>query len=70
MFVGLQFFDTPTAGNATLIANSGVAGSVGGIIYLGGASTGGTARVEVFGNGSGDSTNGTWTSASTVVLRS
>jgi hypothetical protein len=44
-----------TAGNATLIANGGlVVGAEGGVIYFAAASTGGTARVEVFGNGSLD----------------
>jgi fibronectin-binding autotransporter adhesin len=40
-----------TAGNATLIANGGSAGGEGGVICFNGESTGGTARVEVFGNG-------------------
>jgi autotransporter-associated beta strand protein len=43
---------------ATLIANAGVGGGYGGFIYLFGDSLGGTSRVEVFGNGSGDLTDG------------
>jgi autotransporter-associated beta strand protein len=46
MFV--EFHDTSTAGNATLIANSGD------FILFSGDSTGGTARVEVFGGGNLD----------------
>jgi autotransporter-associated beta strand protein len=42
---------TPTAGNATLIANGGTNGGEGGLIRFDGRSTGGTARVELFGNG-------------------
>jgi autotransporter-associated beta strand protein len=53
-----EFTDTSTAGNAILIANGGVAGAMGGMISFAIDSTGGTARVEVFGNGTGDSTNG------------
>jgi autotransporter-associated beta strand protein len=60
-----QFFFTSTAGNATLIANAGspgrfippgifIPGGLGGTIQFNGASTGGTARVEVFGDGSLD----------------
>jgi autotransporter-associated beta strand protein len=45
---------TPTAGNATLIANGGTNGGEGGVIRFDGRSTGGTARVEVFGNGNLD----------------
>jgi hypothetical protein len=41
-----------------LIANGGLGGNAGGSISFGGASTGGTARVEVFGDGTGDTTNG------------
>ena len=41
--------DTASADNATLIANGGTGG--GGEIFLTDNSTGGTARVEVFGNG-------------------
>jgi len=43
------FEEFSTAGNATLIANSG--SGVGGVIRFWDDSTGGTARVEVFGNG-------------------
>jgi autotransporter-associated beta strand protein len=43
-----------TAGNATLIANGGVNGGEGGWIRLQEDSTGGTARVKVFGNGNLD----------------
>ena len=45
-------FDTATAGNATLIANGGVGD--GGLIQFSEDATGGTARVEVFGNGNLD----------------
>jgi autotransporter-associated beta strand protein len=45
------FYDTSTAGNATLIANGGIGGGQGGSILFEDASTGGTSRVEVFGNG-------------------
>ncbi len=48
---GTGFFETSTADNATLIANGGVNGGDGGSIGFGDDSTGGTARVEVFGNG-------------------
>jgi len=44
----IEFFDTSTADSATLIANDG------GFITLAGDSNGGTARAEVFGNGSLD----------------
>jgi autotransporter-associated beta strand protein len=42
------------AGNATLIANGGTGGSLGGLLHFVDASKGGTARVEVFGNGNLD----------------
>ena len=45
---------TPTAGNATLIANGGLGGGAGGLIDFRESSSGGTARVELFGNGSLD----------------
>ena len=45
------FQDSSSAGNATLIANGGTGGGLGGTISFTGDSTGGTARVEVFGNG-------------------
>ncbi len=48
------FNDSSTAGNATLIANGGTSGGRGGGIQFRGDSTGGTARVEVFGNGTLD----------------
>ena len=48
------FQDTGDAGNAMLIANGGVGGGDGGSIQFATASTGGTARVEVFGNGNLD----------------
>ena len=48
------FIDTGDAGNALLIANGGVNGGDGGSIQFATASTGGTARVEVFGNGTLD----------------
>jgi autotransporter-associated beta strand protein len=54
--------DIATLSNATLIANPGPGSAtdlVGGIIRFFDDSTGGTARVEVFGNGAaGDTTNG------------
>jgi autotransporter-associated beta strand protein len=46
-----EFHDTSTAGNATLIANSGAFGN---FILFSGDSTGGTSRIEVFGNGNLD----------------
>ena len=45
------FQDTGDAGNAILIANGGVGGGDGGSIQFATASTGGTARIEVFGSG-------------------
>src|SRR6266550_4510595 len=48
------FQDTGDAGNATLIANGGLDGGDGGSIQFAAASTGGTARVEVFDNGNLD----------------
>ena len=42
---------SPTAGNATLIANGGSNGGGGGFFTFDNFSTGGTARVELFGNG-------------------
>lgn len=42
---------SPTAGNATLIANPGSNGGFGGIIIFEDTSLGGTSRIEVFGNG-------------------
>jgi autotransporter-associated beta strand protein len=49
----INFSNSATAGNATLIANGG-GGSIGGAILFSGNSTGGTARVEAFGNGNLD----------------
>ena len=58
---GLTIFSTsagsdsaPDAGNATLIANGGSNGGGGGSIQFQISATGGTSRVEVFGNGSLD----------------
>ena len=48
------FNDTGDAGNATLIANGSLGGGGGGLIQFASASSGGTARVEVFGNGNLD----------------
>ena len=48
------FQDTDDAGNAVLIANGGLDGGDGGSIQFATASTGGTARVEVSGNGNLD----------------
>ena len=44
-------FDKPTASNATLIANSGTNGGGGGGIHFNDDSLGGTAHLQVFGNG-------------------
>ena len=54
----LAFSDFSTAENATLVANGGFSGGFGGTIRFNNASIGGTSRVEVFGNGTGDITNG------------
>src|SRR5205807_2360098 len=48
------FYDKSTAGNATLVANGGTGGGLGGTIFFQDESTGGTSRVEVFGNGNLD----------------
>jgi autotransporter-associated beta strand protein len=56
-FPGETLFNPGDAGNATLIANGGLGGGAGGLIVFssaGGMSTGGTARVEAFGNGNLD----------------
>jgi autotransporter-associated beta strand protein len=45
------FWDTSTADNATLIVNGGSGNGNGGSVYFIQNSTGGTARVKVFGNG-------------------
>jgi fibronectin-binding autotransporter adhesin len=47
----MEFYDSSSAGAATLIANGGMNGGQGGRISFYTLSTGGTARVEVFGNG-------------------
>ncbi len=46
-----EFWDVTTAGNATLIANGGSNGGAGGSIQFIDKSKGGTARIELFGNG-------------------
>ncbi len=51
-----RFFNTSTADDATLIANSGIGGGDGGTIRFFHDSTGGTARMEMFGNGNLDIT--------------
>ncbi len=53
-----NFENTSTAGNATLLVNGGSAGGLGGTILFEDDSSGGTARVEVFGIGTGDTSNG------------
>ena len=50
----IQFSDTSTAGNGTFITNGGSFGGGGGMIQFFINSTGGTARMEIFGNGSLD----------------
>ena len=57
--VGSQtiFNDSSTADSATLVAGGGYYGASGGILFNG-ASTGGTARVELFRGGSGNSPSG------------
>jgi autotransporter-associated beta strand protein len=45
---------SPTAGNATLIANAGIGGGEGGRIVFDDGGDGGTARFQLFGNGSLD----------------
>ena len=54
--VGFAFMngDSPTADAATLIANPGTNGGEGGLITFGENSLGGTARCELFGNGTLD----------------
>jgi autotransporter-associated beta strand protein len=47
----VAFLNNSTAGSATLIAMGGTGGGDGGIIFFENNSAGGTARVEVFGNG-------------------
>jgi len=48
------FWDTATAGNATVIANAGTNGASGGLVLFIQSATGGTARCELFGNGTLD----------------
>ena len=48
---------SPSAGNAILVANGGMDGAPGGAIQFSGYATGGTSRVELFGNGSLDSSS-------------
>ncbi len=43
--------DSPTAGNATLIAHGGSNGGFGASLLFGSASSGGTSKIKVFGNG-------------------
>lgn len=50
----MQFSDSSTAGNATLIINGGVGGGEGVLAQFFFDSTGGTARIEVFDNGALD----------------
>lgn len=49
-----EFGDSSTAANSTLIANGSDNGEAGGVIGFYDTATGGTARVEVFGNGNLD----------------
>jgi hypothetical protein len=46
-----EFHESSTAGNGMLIANGGLGGGEGGLIFFVNDSTGGTARIEIFGNG-------------------
>jgi autotransporter-associated beta strand protein len=48
---GITFWDTSAAGNATVLIKSGTGGGSGGHFEFAADSDGGTARVEVFGNG-------------------
>jgi autotransporter-associated beta strand protein len=52
---GVFFYDNSTAASATLIADPGSNGGYGGLIEFASDSTGGTSRIEVFGN---ESSNG------------
>jgi autotransporter-associated beta strand protein len=52
------FVGDSSAGAATLIANAGSSGGFGGSIQFNQRSIGGTSRVGVFGNGTGDRTDG------------
>ena len=49
----ISFVSSSTADQATLIANGGTNGGQGGIISFLEGSTGGTARIELFGTGTG-----------------
>ena len=55
------------AGNATLIANGGTGEGNGGVIHFAVRSTGGTARVKVFGNGKLKVSNRSFESPSTTI---
>jgi hypothetical protein len=50
----ISFTDISTAGNGTFITNGGSFGGGGGMVQFSISSTGGTARMEIFGNGSLD----------------
>jgi autotransporter-associated beta strand protein len=50
----MHLIDTSTAGNATLIANGGPGADTGAVIHFSDNSSGGAARVELFGNGNLD----------------
>ena len=50
----ISFYNSGQAGSATLIANGGLNGATGATIFFRDATDGGTARVEVFGNGNLD----------------
>ena len=54
IFFGVNGSGSPTAASSTLIANGDLPGEAGGIIQFDDTSDGGTARVEVFGNGNLD----------------
>jgi autotransporter-associated beta strand protein len=55
---GAVLFFGGDAGSATFVANAGLSGNTGSDIYFTNNSTGGTSRIEVFGNGiDGDVTN-------------
>ncbi len=54
IYTATKFFDTSSAGNSTLIANGQGFGGAAGTILFDGDSTGGTARVEVFDDGTLD----------------
>ena len=49
-----SFHDTTTASNATIIADAGVEGASGGLVQFWDGSTGESARLELFGNGTLD----------------